>query len=478
MKRSFLLFVGLVLISSLVKAQNFTSAANGAWTTGANWVGGGSPPLNPGWGTINVNHNMSIASAASFGGAAFNLAAGKTLTSSANVTFSNGTNTINGALNITGNLTVSNGTTNIYGSVSATGNLSISGGATVNVYGTLEISGNANLNANLRIQPGGKVIIHGSATVVSAHYLHIGTNTAPPPYADLVVYQNVIQQGGDATVYRNGRLAIFGNVVDNGSGGTFIRVENGGQTYVHGNIAYSGGGSAIQNNNSTSPYGLYVNGTATSSGGGGSVTPNVGNQTIMQNTNPTFYSWVSGIPGGPLPILLLYYKVAEITRELVRLEWVTTFEKNFDYFEIQRAGANLDFHSVGKSFGKGGMDINTMYDFSDGHPLKGKNYYRLKSIDHDGHFEYSPVITADWNFARPAVAYPNPAVNNRFTLEIDDYEDDVSRLQIIDMSGNSVMNQLVSGTTQVELPLYLASGIYSVRIFTRNTTETIKVVIP
>ena len=193
--------------------------------------------------------HLTLNSAASIAGGGLNLASGKTITSNASFTFSGGTNTINGAINVAGNFTVSNGTTNIYGSVSATGNLSISGGATVNVYGTLEISGNANLNANLRIHPGGKVIIHGSATVVSANYLNIGTNTAPPPYADLIIYQNLVQQGsGDVTVNRNGRVAIFGNITDSGGGGTFIRVENGGQAYVHGNVAYSGGGSSIQNN--------------------------------------------------------------------------------------------------------------------------------------------------------------------------------------------------------------------------------------
>ncbi len=479
MKRSFLLFIGLVLISSLVRAQNFTSAANGAWATGANWVGGGSPPLNPSWGTINVNHNMSIASAASFGGAALNIAAGRTLTSSANVTFSNGTNTINGALNITGNLTVSNGTTNIYGSVTATGNLSLSGGATVNVYGTLEISGNANLNANLRIQPGGKVIIHGSVTVNSANYLHVGTSAAPPPYGDLIIYQNLVQQGsGDVTINRNGRFAIFGNVTDSGGGGTFIRVENGGQTYVHGNVSYSGGGSAVQNNNSTSPYGLYVNGTTTSSGGGGTVTPNLGDQSTMQNTNPSFYSWISGIPGGPLPIILLYFKVVDVSSHNIGLQWVTTFEKNFDYFEIQRASANLEFQTIGTIAGIGGLDINTLYEFSDPHPLKGKNYYRLKSVDFDGRFDYSPVINAEWNFKRAAVAYPNPVLNNRFTLEFDDDRDNVSRLQIIDNHGNSVINRLVNSDTEVELPSHLASGIYSVKIISRDNTEVIKVVIP
>lgn len=479
MKRSFLVVVALVSISGFVEAQNYTSAANGAWTTAANWTGGGgSPPLTHTWGTINVNHNMTINSAASFGGAGFNLASGKTISSTANVTFSNGTNTINGTINVAGNFTVSNGTTNIYGVVTATGNLSLSGGATVNVYGTLEISGNTTLNANLRIHPGGKVIVHGSVTVVSSDYLTIGTGTAPPPYGDMVIHQNLIQQGGDVTVRRNGRIAVFGNVADNGSGGTFIKIENGGQAYVHGNVAYSGGGSFIQNSNSTSPYGLYVNGTTTSSGGGGSVTSNLGDEVTMQNTNSAFYGWVANIPGSPLPIELLYFKVQESSLTGILLNWVTTLEKNFSHFEIQRAGTDLHFQSIARLDGKGGRDINTAYQFLDTHPLRGKNYYRLKSIDRDESFEYSEVIYSNWNFEKPAVAYPNPIVGNSFTLEYNADGDMPSRLQILDTHGNLIMSGMVKGATEIELPSGVPSGIYFVRIISVGDSEIIKVVIP
>lgn len=178
---------------------------------------------------------------------------------------------INHSLNITGSASFG-GTVNINsaGTLTVDANFTVNGGGTINVYGTLIVAGNITLNGNLRVHPGGKVIVEGSVTVRSSNYLTIGTNVAPPPYADMIIYQDIIQQSsGDVTINRNGRLAVFGDVTDSNGGGTFIRVNQGGQVYVHGDIAYSGGGSNIQNNNTTNPYGLYVNGTATSSGGGG-----------------------------------------------------------------------------------------------------------------------------------------------------------------------------------------------------------------
>lgn len=484
MKRPFLVIVALVSISGFVEAQNYTSLADGAWTTPANWNntsgwGGSTPSLNHSSGTITVNHNMTLSSAASIAGGGLNLAAGKTITSTANFTFAGGTSTINGAIDVTGNFTVSNGTTNIYGSISATGNLSISGGATVNVYGTLEITGDATLNANLRIHPGGQVIVHGNVTVVSSNYLTIGTSTAPPPYADLVIYQNLIQQGsGDVTINRNGRIAIFGNVTDSGGGGTFLRVEDGGQAYVHGDITYSGGGSAIQNNNSTDPYGLYVNGTTTSSGGGGSVTTNLGDQETMQNTNLPFYNWVAGIPDGPLPIVLLYLKVDEISDNGIVLKWVTTFEKNFAYFEIERAGNDLVFTPIGRLDGYGGMDINTTYDYTDTFPLNGKNYYRLKSVDIDGSFEYSPVVLGSWSFLTGVNVYPNPAVNKQFQIRLSDAMSFPAKVQLLDRGGNTILyDEINMESSSFQLSNDVKPGLYFLRISSVSNQVVIKVIV-
>lgn len=484
MKKAFLV-IFFLSASRMLIAQNYTSLADGAWTTPGNWNntsgwGTSTPPLNYSSGTISANHNLTISSAANFGGSGFNLASGKTITSAANFTFSNGTSNINGTINVTGNFTASGGTTNIYGTVNATGNLSVSSGATINVYGTMTIDGNASLNANLVIQPGGKVIIKGSVTVSNSTYLTVGTNVAPPPYADLVIYQNLIQQSsGDVTINQNGRLAVFGNVTDSGGGGTFIRVNNGGQAYVHGNVTYSGGGSAIQNNNTTSPYGLYVNGTTTSSGGGGSVTSNLGDEVTMQNTNSTFYNWVTSQPNNPLPIVLIYFRIKGLNEHGISLAWATTMEKNFDRFELERATSDLEFTSITTIQGKGGLDIKTSYEFLDTNPARGKNYYRLKSIDFDNSFEYSHVIVADWDGISDGISlYPNPVTNRSFTLELKDVLATPVTVKVIESRGYIVYeSEIGTQTSTVNLPENLGAGIYFVKISSAHGQQVIRIVV-
>lgn len=475
-----ILLLILLVTAQFSFSQNYTSTNSGPWTTAANWNntsgwGGTTPPLTYTSGTINVNHNMTLASAASFGGAGFNVAAGASITTSANFTFSNGTANVNGNINVSGNFSVTNGTTNIHGAVTTTGNFSVSGGATVNVYGTLIIAGNANLNANLRIHPGGKVVVEGSVTVVSSTYLTIGTAVAPPPYADMVIYQNLVQQGsGDVTINRNGRLAVFGNVTDSGGGGSFIQVNNGGQAYVHGNITYSGGGSSIQNNNTTSPYGLYVNGTATSSGGGGSVTANMGDQQTMLNTNPDFFTWVASQPSSPMPVTLLYFQVEKIEKNSIHLAWATSMEQDFDYFEIERSTNGQDFISIGMKSGAGyNTETIQRYSFSDSNPFVGSNYYRLKAVDLDGSFEYFNIVFAQIKSDKLLSIYPNPSDGRRVTTQLNFEPEHDAKIQVSDLTGTVVAEVIVSGIEiDVEFSTQLKPGIYIISYFSAGFKHT------
>lgn len=487
MKRIIIIFSLLFCLWADVQlyAQNYNSVNSGAWTTATNWNnlsgwGPATPPLTYTSGTINVNHNMTISSAASFGGTGFNVAAAATITANANFTFANGTSNVNGTINVNGNFSVTNGTTNIYGTVTATGNLQVSGGATVNVYGTLYISGNATINANLVIHPGGKVVVEGSVTVQNSNYLTIGTSAAPPPYADMVIYQNLIQQSsGDVTINRNGRLAVFGNVTDSGGGGTFMRVNNGGQVYIHGNITYSGGGSFVQNNNTTNPYGLYVNGTASSTGGGGSITSNIGDQNTMFTTNPAFASWVASQPNSPLPVTLLSFNLRKADERKVVAEWSTSAETDFDYFELERSADGASFHVIGRIQGAG-YNTQTVhwYSFTDTDPLSGINYYRLKAVDLNGSYEYFNVLSITVNASRSFVLYPNPANGEavKAHLNFEPSSDDL--ITVRDVAGQVIFRQraILLHNNSV-LTEGLKPGVYMVTYQSKDFTRTERLIV-
>ncbi|MBX2900030.1 MAG: T9SS type A sorting domain-containing protein [Cyclobacteriaceae bacterium] len=419
-----------VALAQTIQAQNYTTTASGAWATASNWSNtsgwGGTTPSTTGGhtsGTATVNHNMTVTGNYSLASATLLINAGK--------------------------------------SVLVTGNLTLGGGGTINVYGTLEINGDLTLNSYLYIYPGGQVIVHGNVIVNSDNYLNIGTSTAPPPYADLIVYQNLVSNSsGDITVNRNGRVAVFGNVTATG-GGTVFTINNGGQVYVHGNVNFTGNGSSIVNNNTTSPYGLYVNGTVTNSGGGSTTTANQGNKTTMQNTNPGFYGWVQNIPASPLPIELIYFK-GELQAGQAVLTWATASEKNFYKFVIEYALNGQTFEPVGEVVGSGidSYELKT-YTYHTA-ATASKNYYRLKSIDQDGSFEYSPIVLISRAVEMHLEIYPNPAVDY-ITIQINFDPGSMDHIQVVSQTGLVVATADVNSnkiTIQLDQP---QAGVYLVQ---------------
>jgi len=433
--RSFALATMVCLITAVSGvAQTYTSSTDGAFGTGSNWSGGtGAPPLSgQSYGSVTVQNNMSTSGNYTVGSFVLNVSAGKTFT-------------INGNLNQTNS------------------------GGTINVYGTLIITGTLTASANTSsfiIYPGGTVYVQGAATINNNNAIVVGDNTAPgAPYASMVFESNVSFASGGAglTVNENGRVAVYGNITSSGGGGQILNVNNGGQMYVNGNIALTGNGDQINNNNSTNPYGLYVNGTTTNSGGGATITSNEGNKAAMQSGDPGLYSWVKSLPSSPLPVTLLYFIVDKITETNVELNWATASELNFNYFEIEKSIDGKNFSSIGQVGGHGTTKEEHLYSFTDDEPIIGKNYYQLKSVDFDGHTEVFEVIVADFITGKKASVYPNPVTDHNLHVDLNFEDKPTTQIIITDLYGGQ---RLASSSTEIQtqVSLQLEPGIYVVTV--------------
>src|SRR5690606_28516311 len=98
---------------------------------------------------------------------------------------------------------------------------------------------------------------------------------------------------------------------------------------------------------------------------------------------------------------------------VVDLTWATASEYNNDRFEIERSTNGLNWSQIGSVSGMGTTQQRHEYLFTDEYPENGENYYRLKQVDFDDKYEYSPIrlvtfgseITPDNS---RIVWYPNP----------------------------------------------------------------------
>jgi hypothetical protein len=125
----------------------------------------------------------------------------------------------------------------------------------------------------------------------------------------------------------------------------------------------------------------------------------------------------SGIPlsapvavgsGQVLPVALVRFTAIRQSGAVL-LEWRTESEIHNDYFALERAGEALQFEEIGRVAGRGTTAVPQDYLFRDERPLAGISYYRLKQVDFDGTWTYSPMRSVAAAEERlPARLYPNP----------------------------------------------------------------------
>ena len=185
--------------------------------------------------------------------------------------------------------------------------------------------------------------------------------------------------------------------------------------------------------------------------------------------NLTSFSGGSGavilVPDNTLPIELLFFNgIYENGKSF--LNWATSAEWNNSHFEIQRSptGFDNDFELIGTIASLGDSHDTQSYDFTDYHPLAGINYYRLRQIDFDGTFSYSPIIAleAPKTNTQP-LFFPNPTSGNVTYQFISDLQEKVE-ITVLNSLGQIMSTYTYNaeiGNNQMTINLEsYASGMY------------------
>jgi hypothetical protein len=167
-----------------------------------------------------------------------------------------------------------------------------------------------------------------------------------------------------------------------------------------------------------------------------------------------------------LPVELSSF-TGKSTGKTVVLQWTTQTEQDVDHFEVERSVDGAHFAPIVKIKAYGNSNIPQDYTAADEQPVKGVNYYRLKTVDRDGRFSWSPVILVrSDNLPAPAL-FPNPA-GSYFRLAAG--SDPIREVNVYDLAGRKAIGMLNPTTsTIVYVPCgRLAQGVYFVEIKTTN----------
>jgi Secretion system C-terminal sorting domain len=173
---------------------------------------------------------------------------------------------------------------------------------------------------------------------------------------------------------------------------------------------------------------------------------------------------VSGTGCSALPVDLLGFTVKPVNGA-ARLEWATATERNNAYFSIERSTDGLNFTAIDEVRGAGNSALRQSYAFTDKDPIKGLVYYRLKQVDFDGDFEYSPIRSVTMNRRGGVVIAPSPA-SDRVTIRLESAVEVAGDWQVFDAAGRLVQ----SGVWPAESALQdiavaeLPEGVYAFRL--------------
>lgn len=120
--------------------------------------------------------------------------------------------------------------------------------------------------------------------------------------------------------------------------------------------------------------------------------------------------------GTALPLELLDFQAIALNGQDAMLTWQTAHEVGVSHFEIERSIDGLGWATVGQTKSRGGATSEMVhYDFTDSGVARQRLsspavYYRLKMVDEDVWFQYSPVRSVEFPLGETQAwsVFPNP----------------------------------------------------------------------
>ena len=157
---------------------------------------------------------------------------------------------------------------------------------------------------------------------------------------------------------------------------------------------------------------------------------------------------------GVLPVELTHFETKATPQSIV-LSWKTASEKDNDYFNVEHSTTGFDFKTIKQIKGNGTTLLGATYSYEHTTPSVKNNYYRLKQVDFDGKYAYSPVKHISFNKRKWFIG--SNVAHDFLNVETNDASS--FNYIIINMVGGIVLKGNTNTSDKVDISL-LTNGIY------------------
>lgn len=176
---------------------------------------------------------------------------------------------------------------------------------------------------------------------------------------------------------------------------------------------------------------------------------------------------------GLLPLDILELSAKQDGKK-VMIQWTSISEKALDYFEVERGVQEKDFHKIAQVYATN-VSGKFVYGFEDLNAAGIKNFYRIKSVDHDGRFAFSNIVQVHYttNAQNNIYLFPNPA-RTIINLQFNNMKMGGYVINVLNLQGKLMQNHQIvcSGSHQFfQIPVTkLSGGYYKLVVFDNHGT--------
>ena len=192
--------------------------------------------------------------------------------------------------------------------------------------------------------------------------------------------------------------------------------------------------------------------------------------TATNNTFTSFGAFGVGKVGVTLPVKISSFNAIQEEGK-IKLTWNVSSEINVSKYSIEKSTDGINFNTI-LTVNANNNQKYTGYDFAPA----SINYYRIKVLDNNNSISYSSIVKIKTSSTKAElVVYPNPVVNNQFSIQLSNLAKGKTDVVIYNNIGQQVFNKSIlseagSQTQYISLPTSIAKGLYKL-IITNNETK-------
>jgi hypothetical protein len=182
-----------------------------------------------------------------------------------------------------------------------------------------------------------------------------------------------------------------------------------------------------------------------------------------------------------LPVVVTDVK-ASAKDEIVKVEWTSRTETNVERYEIERSADAVTFTTVGNLPPTGNNATTQKYEWLDGTPNAGANFYRIKVTERSGVVTYTEIVKVNIVKSAGGISiYPNPIKGKTFSVNLKNMEKGRYTVLLYNELGQKVFSSFINHngnntTYPITTTNLVTKGSYKLHV-TNNGFQKIEAVI-